>query len=446
MPDPKFPKIPSNLDAIFKSASQITKIEGLVAPRIPPGVEAAFKALRAIPKVEALQVPQVDLSAFTEMRKNALTVFPEWQRQIAQQMQPMADLQRQMRQIALPPQSVIDQFNDAAKNIRSSFQFLVPSAEQLEIFKQLSELELQKRALERIGLLPHRSMPVSLLTEQDDDVLRSSLQQHYTENWERIGDGIRERVNSFDIDDEAKAVMAEALEAHRNGHYRSVCRLLLPEIERVARVEFEGNRAGPVNMKKVMVEPALDLPLSKTRLNVFRASPVRSPGRSPVRPCRREEPLTASARSGPESARGHSRHRRVPLVLEFAQRDFHDRFCLPAHGCHQGGLKAVRWAKLMPRLPAASTPHARCESAQSVLISDCGSQETILKEGQGIRLCDRQRALPEDQFRGGHRLFRDDEGQYCGCRKQGPHARRAPESDHQGLPEGITRNVRCNRR
>lgn len=269
MPDPKFPKIPSNLDAIFKSASQLKKIEGLVVPRIPPGVEAAFKALRAIPKVEALQVPQVDLSAFTEMRKNALTVFPEWQRQITQQMQPMADLQRQMRQIALPPQSVIDQFNDTAKNIRLSFQFLVPSAEQLEIFKQLSELEVQKRALERIGLLPHRSMPVSLLTEQDDDVLRSSLQQHYTENWERIGDGIRERVNSFDIDDEAKAVMAEALDAHRNGHYRSVCRLLLPEIERVARVEFEGNRAGPVNMKKVMVEPALDLPLSKTRLNGY---------------------------------------------------------------------------------------------------------------------------------------------------------------------------------
>ena len=149
MPDPKFPKIPSNLDAIFKAASQLKKIDGLVPPQIPPGVEAAFTALSAIPKVEALQVPQVDLSAFTEIRKNALTVFPEWQRQITRQMQPMADLQRQMRQIALPPQSVIDQFNDAAKNIRSSFQFLVPSAEQLEIFKQLSELEFQKRALDQ---------------------------------------------------------------------------------------------------------------------------------------------------------------------------------------------------------------------------------------------------------------------------------------------------------
>lgn len=269
MPDPKIPKIPSNLDAIFKAASQLKKIEGLMPPSIPPGIEAAFEALRAIPKVEALQVPQVDVSAFTEMRKNALTVFPEWQRQITRQMQPMAHLQRQMRQIALPAQSVIDQFNDAAKNIRSSFQFLVPSAEQLDIFRQLSELEVQKRALERIGLLPHRSMPASLLTEQDDDVLRSSLQQHYTENWERISEGIRERVNSFDIDDEAKAVMAEALEAHRNGHYRSVCRLLLPEIERVARVELEGNRPGSVNMNKVMVEPALELPLDKTRLNGY---------------------------------------------------------------------------------------------------------------------------------------------------------------------------------
>jgi len=37
MPDPKFPKIPSNLDAIFKAASQLKKIDGLVPPQIPPG-------------------------------------------------------------------------------------------------------------------------------------------------------------------------------------------------------------------------------------------------------------------------------------------------------------------------------------------------------------------------------------------------------------------------
>lgn len=266
MPDPKFPKIPSNLEAIFKTVSQL---KGIVPPKIPPGVEAAFKALNAIPKVEALQVPQVDLSAFTEVQKDALTVFPEWQRQVVQQMQPMADLQRQMQEIALPPQWVLDHIKDAADNIRSSFQFLAPSAEQLESFKHLSELEFQKRALERIGLLPHRTMPVSLLTERDDDVLRSSIQKHYTENWERVGESIQERVSSLDIDDEAKAVMAEALEAHRNGHYRSVCRLLLPEIERVARVELEGNKAGHVNMKKVMVDPALDLPLGTTRLNGY---------------------------------------------------------------------------------------------------------------------------------------------------------------------------------
>lgn len=268
MSGPHFPKVPPNLDAIFEAASQLKKLEGLVIPEMPRGVEEAFKALQALPKVDALQMPQVDLSAFTEMQKNALAVFPEWQKQVNQQMQPMADLQRQMRQIALPPQHVIDQFNDAAKHFRS-VQFLAPTAEQLEIFKQLSELEIQKRALERIGLLPHRSMPASLLAEPDDDVLRSSLQQHYTENWERICENIRERVNSFDIDDEAKAVMGEALEAHRNGHYRSVCRLLLPEIERVARVELEGNRAGRVDMKKVMVNAALDLPLSKTRLNGY---------------------------------------------------------------------------------------------------------------------------------------------------------------------------------
>jgi hypothetical protein len=49
---------------------------------------------------------------------------------------------------------------------------------------------------------------------------------------------IQKRAVKFDIDDEAKASLVEALEAHQNGHYRAVCRPLLPEIERAARVEL----------------------------------------------------------------------------------------------------------------------------------------------------------------------------------------------------------------
>lgn len=50
-----------------------------------------------------------------------------------------------------------------------------------------------------------------------------------------LGDGIRERVDSFDIDDEAKPVMAERWRHTATATTGSDCRLLPPEIERVAR-------------------------------------------------------------------------------------------------------------------------------------------------------------------------------------------------------------------
>jgi hypothetical protein len=46
------------------------------------------------------------------------------------------------------------------------------------------------------------------------------------------------------VDDEAKAAFREALDAHTVGMYRCVCRLLFPEIERVARLEIYDGRVG----------------------------------------------------------------------------------------------------------------------------------------------------------------------------------------------------------
>ena len=120
-------------------------------------------------------------------------------------------------------------------------------------------------------MLPHLSMPFTLLDNQNDEQSRAALQKHYSENWSEISAKIRKRVQALDLDDEAKAVMAEALEAHGNSHYRSVCRLLLPEIERVARVELEGNRAGTVYVHTVIGKPAESLPLSSTNLPAYLA-------------------------------------------------------------------------------------------------------------------------------------------------------------------------------
>ena len=57
-----------------------------------------------------------------------------------------------------------------------------------------------------------------------------------------IGENVCHAIESWlttcALDDEAKATFREALAAHEAGFYRSVCRLLFPEIERVARREL----------------------------------------------------------------------------------------------------------------------------------------------------------------------------------------------------------------
>src|SRR5258708_24612111 len=162
MADRTDPKIPANLEAAVKALANLPKIEALTVLMIPPGMEAIVKALNNVPRIEAFKVPQVDLSAFTKLQNDALTAFPAWQRQLTQQLQPIADLQRHLQQISLPSQAIIEQFTEAARRLRFSFEHLVPSPEQLKLFERIAEVDRHKRALDRIGVLPHLSMPFTL--------------------------------------------------------------------------------------------------------------------------------------------------------------------------------------------------------------------------------------------------------------------------------------------
>jgi hypothetical protein len=230
---------------------------------IPPGLEAAMKALAKVPNVKPISIPNIDLSAFAKAQADALAVFPEVQKRFAELAQPWADLQRQMEHIALPTQAAIERMAEAAKRIEALVP--KPTPEQIRLFEQVARADRRKNALERLGLLPHPSTPFTLLDGDDgDEVLRARIEQHYRDNWEKISQGVQERAQAFDVDREAKAALAEALAVHGNGHYRSVCRLLLPEIERVARVELLGNDAGTLKVDKVIGGAALDLSISQT--------------------------------------------------------------------------------------------------------------------------------------------------------------------------------------
>jgi hypothetical protein len=139
------------------------------------------------------------------------------------------------------------------------------SPETLRIFEEIAKTDHRQKALDRIGLLPHPSTPFALLDGQvADDKLKAALKKHYHDNWSNISADIQRRALKFDIDEEAKASLVEALQAHQNGHYRAVCRLLLPEIERVVRVELLGNDVGSIRVDRLFGELGLELALGET--------------------------------------------------------------------------------------------------------------------------------------------------------------------------------------
>lgn len=92
------------------------------------------------------------------------------------------------------------------------------------------------KAVEEAGWLPHPTIPSdrfeAAITPED---LHHLLKAYYRDEWDNVRERFSASVQSAGVDDEAKLAFEEALAGHEAGNYRSVVRLLFPEIERVAR-------------------------------------------------------------------------------------------------------------------------------------------------------------------------------------------------------------------
>lgn len=231
--------------------------------RVFPGIESILTTLAKVPSIKLATIPKLDLASLAKVQADALAVFPEIQRSLAQQTKPLVELQRALENAARPSLKTIQRITDNVKRVEALFPR--PSPQQIRLFEQLEKTDRRKRALDRIGLLPHPSTPFALLDgDDDDDVLKMKIEQHYRDNWKEVCLDLESRAQRFDVDEEAKATLAEALAAHQSGFYRAVCRLLLPEIERVARVELRGDCLGSLKIEKVIGEPGMELTISET--------------------------------------------------------------------------------------------------------------------------------------------------------------------------------------
>lgn len=107
--------------------------------------------------------------------------------------------------------------------------------------------------IEEAGWLPHYTSPFDSITLGDDPAQVSAvIDQHYRNNWSAVKAHFLAKLANCNVDDEAKETFTEALELHEIGHYRAVVRLLFPEIERVALIEFyDGIPKGIASLKDV---------------------------------------------------------------------------------------------------------------------------------------------------------------------------------------------------
>ena len=188
---------------------------------------------------------------------------------LRQAMQPFADLQEGIQKIGAPLIKVREQMSAVERITEIQGRFardvgklqlgpLVASAENLAMHARNAQ------ALDEAGWLPHYSTPLDHMQacEGDKDAIHSLLSRYYREQWPEVRRDIESRLMEYDLDDEAKATFREALAAHDAGLYRSVCRVLMPEIERVARKELHGDGQGGITSQVVLRELAGRLPIS----------------------------------------------------------------------------------------------------------------------------------------------------------------------------------------
>lgn len=123
-----------------------------------------------------------------------------------------------------------------------------------KLSSEFKKWDVSSEVLRKAGWIPHYTTPFDLIAKigEDLDAVRNQLLHYYGSNWKEIRQTIEARLADYQIDEEAKATMREALDAHEAGLYRCVCRVLFPEIERVFRTKLPDGQTGHIRYEKLV--------------------------------------------------------------------------------------------------------------------------------------------------------------------------------------------------
>jgi hypothetical protein len=170
-----------------------------------------------------------------------------FQRQLAESVRPLREINDQVvKNLQAISHSHMPNLFEAIEAAQRSFAPLMASLAQAAA--QVAVAQHKCQLLEDSGWLPHTTLPLTLIDQCNDDPRELSrlIEEYYSNNWNDVYLELCSRIDRFSVDDEAKSTFREALAAYNYKMYRSVSRILMPEIERIARIEFIGAALGKV--------------------------------------------------------------------------------------------------------------------------------------------------------------------------------------------------------
>jgi len=89
-------------------------------------------------------------------------------------------------------------------------------------FDWLIEEGRKAAMVEKSGWLPHHTTPFDLLESEgmEQDQIADLIAEYYAKEWTAVEQAFLAKLADYDVDEEAKETMSEALTAHRQGMFR----------------------------------------------------------------------------------------------------------------------------------------------------------------------------------------------------------------------------------
>lgn len=136
-----------------------------------------------------------------------------------------------------------ERYSEIGRQIRESLESLSAPYKAFQerinaLVAPFAYLNAAKAAMEPTGILPHTTTPWDRFDASESELFSARVEEYFRNEWDAVSRELGAMIDSYEISDETNASMAEAIECHGHGLYRSTVRSVYPAIESEFRSSF----------------------------------------------------------------------------------------------------------------------------------------------------------------------------------------------------------------